>query len=71
MDSGLVDIGDNDLLKIHLLDTALKSDSDSRRSKIVKTDSRSHIDGTAATLCGLIVRDKHADTIGEQLKNLA
>lgn len=71
MDSGLVDIGDNDLLKIHLLDTALKSDSDSRRSKIVKTDSRSHIDGTAATLCGLIVRDKHSETIGEQLKNLA
>lgn len=70
MDSGLIDIGDNDLLKMHLLDTALKSDSDSRRSKIVKCDSRCHIDGTAAILCGLIVRDKHSDTIGEQLKNL-
>lgn len=71
MDSGLIDIGDNDMLKMHLLDTALKSDTDSRRSKIVKCDSRCHIDGTAALLCGLIVRDKHADTIGEQLKNLA
>lgn len=71
MDSGLIDIGDNDLLKMHLLDTALKSDTDSRRSKIVKCDARSHIDGTAAMLCGLIVRDKHADTIGEQLKNLS
>ena len=69
MDSGLVDIGDNDLMKMHLLDTALKSDTDSRRSKIVKTDNRCHIDLTAAILCALIVRDKHSETIGEQLRN--
>ena len=69
MESGQIDIGDNDLMKMHLLDTALRSDGESRRSKIVKTDSRSHIDGTAALLCALIVREKHYDQIGEQLKN--
>lgn len=66
---GMLDIGDNDLMKMHLLDTALKSEGESRRSKIVKIDQRSHIDGTAALLCALIVREKYFDTIGEQLKN--
>ena len=66
---GMIDIGDNDLLKMHLLDTALKSEGESRRSKIVKIDQRRHIDGTAALLCALIVREKHYDEIGEQLKN--
>lgn len=66
---GVIDIGDNDLLKMHLLDTALKSEGESRRSKIVKMDKRCHIDGTAAILCALIVREKYYDTIGEQLKN--
>ena len=54
---------------MHLLDTALKSEGESRRSKIVKTDTRCHIDGTAALLCALIVREKYYETIGEQLKN--
>jgi phage terminase large subunit-like protein len=66
---GVIDIGDNDLLKMHLLDTALKSEGESRRSKIVKIDQRCHIDGTAAILCALIVREKYYDTIGEQLNN--
>ena len=66
---GLIKIGDNDLMKMHLLDTGLKSEGESRRSKIVKIDSRCHIDGTAALLCALIVRDKYHDQIGEQLKN--
>ena len=66
---GRIDIGANDLLKMHLLDTALKSEGESRRSKIVKIDQRRHIDGTAALLCAMIVREKHYDEIGEQLKN--
>lgn len=69
MESGMIDIGDNDLLKMHLLDTALKSENESRRSKIVKVDSRCHIDGCAALLCAMVVREKHHDQIGEQLKN--
>ncbi|MBO7276156.1 MAG: terminase large subunit, partial [Clostridia bacterium] len=69
MESGMIDIGDNDLLKMHLLDTALKSENESRRSKIVKVDSRCHIDGCAALLCAMVVREKHHDQIGEQLRN--
>ncbi len=66
---GKIDIGDNDLMKMHLLDTALKSEGESRRTRIVKTDQRSHIDGTAALLCAMIVREKYYDEIGEQLRN--
>lgn len=69
MESGMIDIGDNDLLKMHLLDTALKSENESRRSKIVKVDSRCHIDGCAALLCAMVVMEKHHDQIGEQLRN--
>lgn len=66
---GLIKIGTNDLLKIHLLDTALQTDSERRRVKIVKLNNTSHIDGVAALLDALIVKDKWHAQIGEQLKN--
>ena len=73
MEAGMKDstllIGDNDLLKAHILNTALYSDAESRRVKIVKIAKYSHIDGVAATLCGLAVRSKYYDEIGEQLEN--
>jgi len=64
-----VKIGDNDLLRIHLLDTALEHDRESRRVKIVKLEKTSHIDGTAALLDALIVKDKWAGDYGRQLRN--
>ena len=67
---GTVKIGTNDLLRVHLLDTALKRDTESRRVKIIKLNATSHIDGTAALLDALIVKDKWHGQIGEQLKNL-
>lgn len=66
---GLIKIGTNDLLRVHLLDTALQKDSESRRVKIVKLNATSHIDGTAALLDALVVKDKWFGQIGEQLKN--
>ena len=66
---GKIDIGDNDLLKIHLLDTAVKMDSESRRLKIIKMNRNSHIDGVAALLDALVVKEKHFGTIGYQLAN--
>lgn len=69
MNSGKVHIGDNDLLKVHLLDTAIAVDSESRRQRIVKLNKRVHIDGMAAILCALIVKQKWSDEIGAQLKN--
>lgn len=69
MKDGTLKIGDNDLLRIHLLDTALLSDNESRRVKIVKLNKYSHIDGTAALLDALIVKNKWFAEIGNQLKN--
>lgn len=37
---GMVHIGDNDLLKVHLLDSALKQDTGSGRSKLVQAEER-------------------------------
>lgn len=69
MKDGTLLVGDNDLMKAHILNTALYSDAESRRVKIVKISKYAHIDGVAATLCGLVVRDKYYDEIGVQLEN--
>lgn len=62
-------IGDNDLLKIHLLNTALKTEADTGKSKLIKMGQYEHIDGTAALLDAMTVRQKwYADICG-QLRN--
>lgn len=66
---GKVKIGNNDLLKVHLLDTAVQRDNEFRRMKIIKIRKDGHIDGTAALLDALIVKDKWSGDFGEQLKN--
>ena len=66
---GRIKIGDNALLRVHLLDTALQKDRMTKRVKIVKLNDYSHIDGTAALLDALIVKDKWAGNYGRQLKN--
>jgi phage terminase large subunit-like protein len=71
MRDGKLRIGDNNLLKAHLLNTALKVNSESRRVRIIKVDQRCHIDGCAALLDTLTVRQKWFEVIGEQLKNAA
>lgn len=67
--AGRLCIGDNDLLKVHLLDTALKFSAEKERCKIVKLTSSSHIDGVASLLCAMTVRDKWWGEFGERLKN--
>lgn len=62
-------IGDNDLLKVHLLNSALKTEADSGKSKLVKLSASDHIDGTAALLDAMTVRQKWYSEIGQQLKN--
>ena len=66
---GRIHIGDNDLLKIHLLNTALKHDSQTERVRLVKISTNDHIDGTAALLDAFTVRQKHWKEIGGQLEN--
>lgn len=69
MRDGAFCIGDNDLMKVHLLDTALKTEAESGRSKPVKMSATAHIDGAAALLDAMTVRQKYYAEIGEQLKN--
>lgn len=69
MKDGSINIGDNDLLKIHLLNTALKVETDSGRRKPVKLSANEHIDGCAAFLDGMTVRQKWYAEIGAQLRN--
>ena len=67
---GSLKIGDNDLAKIHLLDTALDADNRNNRVKIKKVNTKSHIDGTAALLCALTVRQKWYSELGSRLSNV-
>ena len=66
---GKFNIGDNDLLKVHLLNVAVQQDNESRRKKIVKQSPTEHIDGVAAILDALIVRQANWDEFGSQLVN--
>lgn len=62
-------IGDNDLLKSHLLNSAVKMSVERGRGRLIKLNPTSRIDGTAALLDALTVRQKYYSEIGEQLKN--
>ena len=66
---GVIHIGDNDLLKIHLWTSARKMNTERGRGKLVKLNPSLHIDGTAALLDALTVRQKWWSEIGDQLKN--
>ena len=64
-----INIGDNDLLKIHFYNSALKINSETERCKLIKVEKRAHIDGMASFLDGMTVRQKHWDELGRQLAN--
>ena len=64
-----IHFGDNDLLKSHLLNSAVKMSVERGRGKLVKVNPKLHIDGTAALLDAMTVRQKWYGEIGEQLKN--
>ena len=61
--------GDNQLLKIHLANAAVKINNQTARMRLIKTSSTDRIDGTAALLDAMTVRQKWFAEIGEQLKN--
>ena len=66
---GSIKIGDNDLLKVHLLDSAVKLNAENSRKRLCKLARKRHIDGTAALLDAMCMRACFHDEIGEQLKN--
>lgn len=69
LEDGKLNIGDNDLLKAHLLNGALKMSTERGRGKLVKLSPALHIDGAAALLDAMTVRQKYYAEIGEQLRN--
>ena len=70
LEDGKLHIGDNDLLKLHLLNGAIKMSVERGRGKLVKINPTMHIDGAAALLDAMTVRQKWFTEIGEQLKNM-
>ena len=64
-----INIGDNDLMKIHFFNSALKISTEKGKSKLVKVKPAAHIDGMAALLDAMTVRQKFFGEIGEQLRN--
>ena len=69
LEDGKVHIGDNDLLKVHLLNSAIKMSTERGRGKLVKLSPNDHIDGVAALADAFTVRQKWYGEIGEQLQN--
>ena len=69
MKDGKVCIGDNDLLKMHFLNSAVKMSAERGRGRLIKVSPTAHIDGMAALLDALTVRQKWYSEYGVQLLN--
>ena len=66
---GRFECGDNALFKDHLLNSALKQNNETNRKRLVKIAQTQRIDGMAAFLDAMCVRQKWYAEIGEQLRN--
>ena len=63
---------DNELLKIHMLDAAQQIESNTSahpRKKLVKISKYAHVDGVAAILDALCMRENHWREMGKRLMN--
>ena len=67
------DMDDNDLLKIHLADSAMKMESGQDRAHprkmLVKISNKAHVDGTAMMLDAMAMRVFKWDKLGSRLMN--
>ena len=69
MKDGRVHCGDNDLLKVHFLNSAIKMSVERGRGRLVKLNATSHIDGMAAVADAFTVRQKWYEELGDRLRN--
>lgn len=67
--SGHIRIGDNDLLKMHFLNSAIKMNTDRGRGRLIKIHPSAHVDGMASVLDGFTMISKFYDELGERLEN--
>ena len=66
------DMDDNDLLKIHMMDSAQQIESNTSahaRKKLVKISKYAHVDGVAAILDAMCMRANHWAEMGKRLSN--
>ena len=64
-------IADNNLLKTHFLNVALKQNMETRKFRPIKIEQRAHIDGFVSVIDAMTVRQKYWEECGELLKNAA
>ena len=62
-------INDNDLMKVHMLDAALKFEEGTNRRRLIKMSAKQHIDGMAALSDAICMRHNHYDELSAQLSN--
>ena len=67
-DGTLKSAEDNNLMKIHMMDSALKTYEDNRR-RLVKVSSTAHIDGMAALLDAMTMRRNYYTEMEHLLRN--
>ena len=63
-------IRDNDLMKIHMLDSALKFEEGTNRRRLIKINQRQHIDGMAALSDAICMRHNYYEEMSAQLSNV-
>lgn len=66
---GKVHCGDNDLLKVHMLNAAIKMSTERGRGRLVKIRPSMHIDLVAAMADAFCVRQKHYAELQDRLQN--
>ena len=62
-------IVNNNLLKSHFLNVALKQNMETRKFRPIKIEQRAHIDGFVSVIDAMTVRQKYYAEVGEMLKN--
>ncbi len=66
---GTIHVGKNNLLKSHLLNVALKHESDNQKFKPVKMKETDHIDGFVSIIDALTVKSKYYNEIKFLIRN--
>ena len=62
-------INDNDLMKCHMLDSALKFEEGTNRRRLIKMSAKQHIDGMAALSDAICMRHNYYEEMQAQLSN--
>ena len=62
-------INDNDLMKVHMLDAALKFEEGTNRRRLIKISPKAHVDGMAALSDAICMRHNYYEELQHQLSN--